>query len=65
MSGSIEASKIVTYNTLAQADARASKMLAYNVLSQSAMQASKMVTYAVLAPVSAPSTGQFLNMGII
>lgn len=66
MSGSIEASKIVTFNALDQSGAQASKLVTFNVLNQTAMQASKIVTFLVLADATpAVSTGQFLNVGMI
>lgn len=59
-----EASKLLTYNVLGQADERSSKILTYNVLGQADQRASKLVTYLILAPN--PAAGQlFLPCGLI
>lgn len=48
MSGSVSASKIVTYDVLAPEGAQSSKLVTYAALGPSGAQSSKQVTYAVL-----------------
>lgn len=67
MSGTqIEASKLVTFNVLQQADARVSKLATFSVLQQADVRVSKFVTFLVLTAAATPSTGQrFLPCGLI
>jgi hypothetical protein len=65
MATQIQASKLVSYNVLNQADMRSSKVVTYLVLNQADMRSSKVVTYLVLDPLAVGSPQSFLLVGMI